>query len=118
FGPRNLGLVRSPEMGAPLDLPLDRLDHLRMTMAEQQRAVAAETVDVAMAVDIPFARTLGPGDVETVGLDVARIMGDAAGKEPARLLRGGRRSRGRGAISGDDRRIGRQGVGHAPSLLG
>src|SRR4029077_13040030 len=85
----------------------------RMAMAEEQRAVATEIVDVAMAVDIPFARTLGPGDVEPIGLDVARIMGDAAGKEPARLLRGGRRARRRGAIGGDDRRIGRQGVGHA-----
>src|SRR5438132_14383308 len=64
FGPGDLGLVRGAEMGAALDLALNRLDHLRVAMTEQQRAMAAEIVDVAMAVDIPFARTLGPSDVE------------------------------------------------------
>ena len=65
-------------MGAAVDLLLDRLDDLRMAMAEQQGAMAAEIVDVAIAVDIPFPRPLGARDVEPVGFDIARIVGDAA----------------------------------------
>src|SRR5262249_51154585 len=100
------------------DLLLHRLDHLGMAMAKQERAMAAEIVDIAMAVDIPFSRTLGPCDVQPIGLDVARIMSDAAGKEPASLVRGGRRARGRGTVGGDDRGIRRQGVWHAPHSSG
>ena len=99
-------------MGAALDLLLDRLDNLGMAVAEQKRAVSAEIVNVAIAVDIPFPRPLRSGDVEPVRLDVARIMGNAAGEQPAGLLGGGRRTRRRSAIAGDDRRIRRQGVGH------
>src|SRR5271170_4794063 len=58
LGPGDLSLVRGAEMGAALDLLLDRLDDLGMAVAEQQRAVAAEIVDVAIAVNIPFPRPL------------------------------------------------------------
>src|ERR1700730_1798583 len=100
-------------MGAALDLLLDRLDDLRMAVAEQQRAMAAEIVDVAIAVDIPFPRPLCPGDIKAVRLDIARIMGDAAREQPAGLLGGGRRTRSRGARGGDERRIWRPGGGHS-----
>src|SRR5215510_7259444 len=101
-------------MGAALDLPVDRLDDLRMAMAEEERAMAAEIIDIAIAVDIPLPRSLGPRDVEPVGLDIARIVGDAAREEPARLLGGARGARSRRTIASDDRRIRRQRVRHAP----
>ena len=75
FGPFDLGLVAGAEMGPALDLLMHRLDHLRVAMAEQQRAVPAEIIDIAMPVDIPFARALGAGDIDPVGLDIARNHG-------------------------------------------
>jgi len=83
-----------------------------MAMAEQQRAVAAEVVDIAPAVDVPFARSLGPRDVDSIGLDVARIVRDPAREQIGGALRALGRAGGRGAVGGDDRRVGRQRVGH------
>ena len=55
-------------------------------MAQHQRAMAAEKIDVAVAVDIPFVRPGGPIDVDPIGIDVARIVRDAA-REQLRGLR-------------------------------
>ena len=60
FRPGDLGFVAGAVMGAALDLPLHRFDHLRVAMAQQQCPVAAEVVDVAIAVDVPLPRPLGP----------------------------------------------------------
>ena len=59
LGPAHLELVRGAPMGALRHLLLHRLDHGRMGVAEQQRAVAAEIVDILVAVDVPFARPRG-----------------------------------------------------------
>ena len=57
LGPSHLQLVRGAPVRAELHLALDRLHHRRMAVAQQQRAVAAEVVDVLVAVDVPLART-------------------------------------------------------------
>ena len=85
LGPVDLGLVAGAVMGAALDLRCTAATTFGMAMAEQQRAVAAEIVDIAIAVDIPFPRPLGAGDVQPVGLDVAGIMRDAAREQPGGL---------------------------------
>ena len=40
--------------------------------------MAAEMVDIAIAVDIPLPRSLGPSDAQPVRLDIAKMMGDPA----------------------------------------
>ena len=60
----------------------------RMAMAEDQRAVAAVEVDVAVAVDVPFVRPGGAGDIDAVGIDMAGVVGDAAGQQDRRGLAG------------------------------
>ena len=55
-------------------------------MAEQQRAVAAEEVDVAVAVHVPFVRPLRALDIEAVGIEMPRVVGDAAREQPGRAL--------------------------------
>ena len=54
-------------MRTEFHLPLDRLHHDGCAMAEQQRAVAAEIVDVLVAIDVPFARTRAAGGVDRIG---------------------------------------------------
>ena len=56
-------------------------------MAEQQRAVPAVEVDIAVAIDVPFVGTLRAVDGHAVRLEVARIMRDAAREQIACLLR-------------------------------
>jgi hypothetical protein len=48
-----------------------------MVVSQDQRPVAAEIVDVFVAVHVPFAGTVGSGDVDAIGRQVARIVGDA-----------------------------------------
>src|SRR5439155_12395609 len=55
---------------------------------------------------------MGARDVKTVGLDVAAVVGDAGGEHLGGALRALGRARCRGSVGGDDRRIGRQRVGH------
>ena len=54
------------------------LRHRRMVVPQQQRAMAAEVIDVFVAVDVPFARTGGAVDINPVWLDMPRIMRNAA----------------------------------------
>ena len=103
LGPFDLQLVTGAVVGAAVELGVHRRHDLGMAMPEQQRAVPAKIIDIATAVDIPFARAPGPGDVEPVGLDVARIMGDAGGEQLGRTQRALRRAGGRGAVRGDNR---------------
>ena len=109
------------EMGAAVELGMHRRHDLGTAMAEQHRAVAAEIIDIAAPVDIPFARALRVVDVDAVGLDVAGIVRDAAWKQLGRLLGAHRGARGGGAVGGDDLRVRGQAVGHlglsSPLLL-
>ena len=79
-------------------------------MAEQHGAVAAEIVDIFVAVDVPFARALGPGDMDRIGVEVARIVGDAARQHLAGALKQRTGARRPGLVVGDDGGI-RGGVG-------
>ncbi len=81
------------------------LHDARVVMAQQQRAVPAVVVHVLVAVDIPLVRSLGAIDIYRVGVQVARIVHDAArqhlpGAPSERLGLGGPL-----AISGDDFRV-------------
>ena len=74
-------------MRAELHLPLHRLDHGGMRMAEQHGAVAAEVIDIFVAIDVPLARALGLGDVDRIGVEIARIVRDAARQHLAGALK-------------------------------
>src|SRR5436305_6014194 len=94
------------EMGAAVERLVHRCQHGGMVMAEQQGAVAAEIVDILVAVDIPFARPLGALDIDAVGLDVAGIVGNAARQDVIGLGGETLGASGALAIGGDDLRVG------------
>ena len=71
-------------------------------MAEQHRAMAAEIVDILVAVDVPFARPLGPADMDRIGIEVAGIVGDAAGQHFAGALKQRTGRRRPGLVVGDN----------------
>ena len=77
FGPAHFEFVRRAPMGALRHLPLNRLDDGRMGVAEQQRPVPAEVVDVFIAVDVPFARARRALGVDRIGQQRAGIVGEA-----------------------------------------
>ena len=64
----------------------DRLDHRRVAVAEQQRAVAAEVVDVLVAVDVPLARAFGAGGIDGIGQQRAAVVRQAGRDDLARAL--------------------------------
>ncbi len=70
-------------MRAERRLALHRLDERRMRMAEEQRAVSAEVVDVLVAVDVPLARTGGARDVDRIRGSGARVVRQSRRKDPA-----------------------------------
>ena len=82
----------APNCGALGRRRRHRRGHLGVAVAEDQRAVAAEEVDVAVAVDVPFVRPGGARDVDAVGVEVAGVVGDAVGEQGRGLRRPGRRS--------------------------
>ena len=94
-----------------------RRGHHRVVVAQQQRAVAAEIVDVAVAIDVPLVRALRARDEHAVRIDVARVMGDAAREQLVRLLRQLGRAGRALAIGGDDAGIAQFGgdVVHGPA---
>ncbi|TMI40911.1 MAG: TRAP transporter substrate-binding protein [Betaproteobacteria bacterium] len=69
-----------------------------MRMAEEQRAVAAEVVDVLVAVDVPLARTGSARDVDRIGGSRARIVREARRQGAARLRIEGGGTRRAGAV--------------------
>src|SRR5919108_2655393 len=103
-------------MGAALERALDGGGDPRVVVAEQERAVAAVVVDVAIAIDVPFVGAFGPLDVDAVGLEVAAVMGDAARQQTAGLRGERRRARRPLAIGGFDGQIGAGWFGHGCSL--
>ena len=74
-------------MGTSVHLPGYGLDHLRMTMTQDQSAVADDVVDVLVAVDIPLAPPFRVAHVEWEGVDPASVVGYAVGKQRAPSLR-------------------------------
>ena len=89
-------------MRALRHLRLHSLDHGRMRMAEQERAVAAEIVDILVAIDVPLAGALGPGDMDGIGIEIARIVRDAAGQNLVGTLEQDAGARRPGLVVGDD----------------
>ena len=106
LGPAHLQRMAGAEMRAALECALDGGADLGMVVAEQQRAVAAVIVDVAVAIDVPFVSALAPLDVDAVGLEMAAVMRDAAREQVAGLGGECRRARRAVAIRGFDGQIG------------
>ena len=100
LGPAHFQLVARAVMRAEIHLALHRLDHGGMGMAQQHGAVAAEIVDIFVAVDVPLARALGAGDVDGIGVEIARIVRNAAGQHLAGALEQRARAGGAGAVVG------------------
>src|SRR6202040_2304504 len=110
LGPAPLPLVARTVVRAEIHLALHRLDHGRMGMAQQHGAVAAEIIDIFVAVDVPLARALGAGDVDGIGVEIARIVRNAAGKALAGALEQGPRAGSAGSVVGHNGGI-RGGIG-------
>src|SRR5208283_233886 len=72
-------------------LPSHGFDHLRVSVAEQQRAMAEHVADELVAVQVPLPRSVGACDRERERVDAADIVGYPAGKgsksPPAELSR-------------------------------
>src|SRR6185437_5081354 len=85
--PGDLRRVAGAELRAGFERGGGRLDDDRMPVTEDQCAVAAEEIDVAVAVHVPFVRALRAGDVDAVRVEIARVMGDAARQHLRRLAR-------------------------------
>ena len=76
---RTSSSCEAPQWVPSVDLPLDGLDHGRMGVAEQQRAVAAEVVDVLVAVDVPLARARARCGIDRIGQSVRESCVSPAG---------------------------------------
>src|SRR5258708_14632581 len=105
------------EMCALLQSGVARGYDARMVVPEKERAVAAEIVDVLIAVHVPFARALGVVDIDAVGLHVAGIVGDPARQELLGLGCETRRFWRPLSIGRDDLGVG-EGIGHGQSAPG
>ena len=116
-GPADLARVVGAEMRACGECGLDGAAHRLVPVAEQQRPVPAEIVDIFVPIDVPFARALGVRDVDAVGIDVARVVGDAAREQRGGLARKLRRAGRAGTVGGDDARIGSHGFERAVHLV-
>src|SRR6185369_8433217 len=65
------------------DLLPHRFHHRRMAVTQNQRAVAAEVIDVLVAVDVPLASALGAGNIDRMRPQIADVVRDAAGENVA-----------------------------------
>ena len=79
--PDDFQLMRCAVVRPALELPGDGLLDGRVVVAQQQRAVAEDVIDEAVAVDVPFVRALRALDVDRERLEVADVVRDAIGQE-------------------------------------
>ena len=86
LGPPHLQLVRGAPVRAERHLPLDGLDDGGMPVAQQQRAMAAEIVDVLVAVDVPLARARRAGGIDRIGQQRAAVVRQSGRQHFSRLL--------------------------------
>jgi hypothetical protein len=97
LGDRERVARRLGEMGTERDLPADRFDDGRVTVAGQRGAITAVQVDILVAVDVVELRALAvtephrlrAGDLPARG-DPARQRGGRLRRHPARLRLPGR----------------------------
>jgi len=108
LGPAHLGFVRGAPVRALRHLLLHRLDHGRMRVAEQQRAMPAEIIDVLVAVDVPLARSRRARRVDRIRQQGAGIVGQPGRNGLAGLFVELRGAGGPGAVLGLDPRIGQR----------
>ena len=64
-------------------LALHGLRHGGMAMPQDQRTMAAEEIDVLVAVDVPFVRACRAVGVDGIWLQIAPDVGDAVRKQVA-----------------------------------
>src|SRR5258708_35276456 len=116
-GRNHVELMAGGELGGAIELRMPRFHEEGVVVAEQKGAVAAEIVDVAVAVDVPLRRAEGAGDVERIGIEMPAVMRVAARQLRARLARqrGGSR---RGRLVGRGKRgIRRSDVGYGMQYI-
>ena len=117
--PADLALVIGARMGAVRQRLPNRVEHLRPAVTQQQGAVAAGVVDILVAVLVPLARALGPGDVDAVRLQIARVVDDAGRQELPGFGRESSRARRLRPVGLDDGGVGRaRGGGCLRAFLG
>src|SRR4029078_10632753 len=97
------------------ELTLNRFEHLRMLMSEQQRAVTAVVIDVFVAVDVPLARTQRMVAVDAIGPHAARLVHDAARQYLACVTAQLRGAPGAGVIRREDRGVARRARPNSPT---
>ena len=81
LGPVAFQLVVRARMEEPARLGPDRRHHLGMAVPQQQRAVAHDVADELVAVEVPFARALGPRHRERERIGQPDVVRHAAGKQ-------------------------------------
>ena len=82
----DLHRVRGGEARPPRRLITDRLEDLRMRVAEDHRRVVADHVDALDAVNVPDAAAFAALDVERIGVEVGRGASRAAWHRPGRAI--------------------------------
>ena len=105
MGPLHLLDVIGAEVGTVVERPVHRRQHRRVVVPQDQRPMPAEIVDIFVAVGIPLARPLGAGDIDPIGLQIPRVVGNPARQHALRDARQPLRFRRLLAIAGDDLRI-------------
>ena len=105
LGPADFARMRGAELRAVRGRGSNRGGDFRVAVTEDERTVAAEVIDISVAIDIPFMRPLGARDVDAVGIDVAGVMGDARRHQILRLGREIGRAGRLLAVGGDDTRV-------------
>jgi hypothetical protein len=89
-------------VGAEIQLSVDGLHDADVVVSQQQRTVPAVVVHVLIAVDIPFARTLGAIHVDGIRIQLPGVVHDTARQHLARPRCQHLRSGSSLAIGGDD----------------
>ena len=84
FGPVALQFVARAGQEELARLRPDRRHHLGVAVPQQQRPVAHRVADELVAVEVPLAGALGPGDRERERLGQPDVVRDAARQQPSR----------------------------------
>ena len=87
FSPAHLEVVTGAEVRTPVQRRAQGRHHCRMVVAQYQRTVAAEVIDVFVAIHVPLQRAQRALHIDRIWIEMPAIMGQAAWHQPARLCR-------------------------------
>src|SRR4029077_5065708 len=86
LGPAHLQFVTGTPVRAELRLLANGLEHGRMAVTQQQGAMAAEVIDVFIAVDVPLARSRRACGIDRVRQQRAAVVRQSGRNDLARSL--------------------------------